>query len=304
MYDKSDPRAALASSSPAAARPAPTDFAGADWSKFYEEPPQDDDANGKTWLVRSQNAIVAYTKVKDGARFTRKAQVDEYVLLLPEPSVSAKVTFNGTVTEVPGYSIAFIPPGDTDIVISGQGEIVRLFTTRSGDLAARCPNAASFDKPHANVAPFQAWPEPVGGHKVRVYTLDVPDEPGRFGRIWRGSTIMVNYLAPQHGPRDVTKLSPHFHDDFEQISLALAGSFTHHLRWPWTINMNVWREDQHEYCGAPSAFVIPPPAIHTSRGMDAGLNQLVDIFCPPRIDFSLKPGWILNADDYPMPPVS
>ena len=298
MYNATDPRASLASAKPGTAA---TAFAGAEYAKFHETAPREDDANGKTWYARGQNFIIAHSEAKPGASFSRKGQIDEYVVLLPNRDSSAEIAWNGEKHALPGYSLAFVPPGDSTVSLPKGGRVVRMFTTRSADLATLCQNAASYATAHPNIPRFAAWPEPKGGHKVRSYTLDVPDEPGRFGRIWRCTTFMVNYLPAQLGPRDVTKLSPHYHDDFEQCSLALEGSFMHHIRWPWTPDLNAWRPDDHELCGAPSIAVIPPPAIHTSRGMDKATNQLVDIFCPPRLDFSQKPGWVLNADDYPLP---
>ena len=300
MYDKSDPRAALASSSGAKAPP-PTAYAAADYGLFYKESPQDNDANGKTWYVRGQNFIIAYTEAKPGAVFKRDNQVDEYVVLVPNHKTPVVVEAKGQTEKTDGYSLIIMPPGSGSVNVEKGGVIVRLFSPQSPDLNAKCSNAAAYATAHPNVPPFKAWPAPKDGFRIRVYSLEVPDEPGRFGRIWRCTTLMVNYLPPQVGPRDIKKLSPHHHDDFEQCSLALEGSFIHHLRWPWTVDMTQWRDDEHSHVQSPSVTVIPPPAIHTTRGMEKGANQLVDIFAPPRLDFSQKPGWILNAADYPMP---
>jgi hypothetical protein len=84
--------------------------------------------------------------------------------------------------------------------------------------------------------------------------------------------------------------------------LSLQGSFVHHLRYPWSPDKTRWREDEHErYEGSPSVLVIPARVIHTSQDVGQGTTWLVDIFAPPRIDFSLKPGFVLNAGEYPMP---
>ena len=296
MYDKSDPRAGLQAGAAAA-----TEFAGAEYARFYDLPPQEQSEQLKAWIARGQNFVAVYIEAKEGAIFARESQPDEYVVLVPDPSGAAHVHWGERTYELPGASITFVPMGKSQVAFAKAGRYLLLFSSQSKDLAAASANAESYASPHPNIPAWERWPDPVDGWKVRTYSLDVADEPGRFGRIWRCTTFMVNFLPAQVGPRDVTKLSPHSHDSFEQGSFALDGAFTHHIRWPWTPNLHAWRPDDHELCAAPSIAVIPPPAIHTSRGMAEKINQLIDIFAPPRVDFSLKDGWVLNAVDYPMP---
>ena len=297
MYETDDPRSGLSTAS-AAAAPTSTAFGSATYARFYASDPQESAPGVKTWLTRGQNFITAYSQAEAGAVFERVGQKDEYVLLLHGKDTAVTLELNGERHEIGGHTISFIPPGDSRITVTAGGEIVRLFTAKAADLLAKVSNPQAYPGVHPQIPPFEPWPVPADGLKLRTYSLDVPDEPGRFGKIFRCTTFMVNVFAPQ-GPRDVTKLSPHHHDDFEQCSLALEGDYMHHLRWPWTANQHDWREDEHERCGAPSVCVIPPRVIHTSAPSAPGDNVLVDIFSPPRADFSDMAGWVLNADDYP-----
>lgn len=298
MYGKNDLRASLAALQATEVR---TPFKPASYARFYEESPVDDDANGQAWYCRGQNMIVNYVLAKTAGRFSRSGQIDEYALLIPEPGMRVVITAKDEEQSVTGPAVVFIPPGDSTIEARSDGVLLRLLTTRSEDLVAKCSNQGDYAERDPNVAPFEAWPEPVGGYRIRAYPGDVPGQKGRFGRLYRGSTIMVNFGDGRVGKRDPRDVSPHHHDDFEQYSIALAGVFVHHLRWPWTSDSTMWREDEHEQCASPSVTVIPPPAIHTSVGMTDGLNRLCDAFCPPRKDFSRREGWVLNAADYPLP---
>ncbi|SFJ67803.1 hypothetical protein [Celeribacter neptunius] len=299
MYDKSDPRASLAPKASAGTIAQTGLVAEQQEGYFYASAPLISDATGMTWMHRGHNFLVAYTEAQPGAMFERVAQADEYAVLLPQ--AGAVITWGGTHEDVPGNSLAFVPPGDSTVTLPGGGVLVRLFSTQNTDLAEACGNARAYDAPRPHIPPFQPWPEPTSGWKIRAYSLDVPSEEGRFGRIFRCTTLMINVLEPFDGPRDPSKMSPHHHDDFEQGSLALNGEFTHYLRWPWTSDMADWREDMAIEMASPSMLVIPPPVIHTTRATAPASNELVDIFSPPRMDFSMKPGWVLNAEDYPMP---
>lgn len=300
MYASSDPRSSLQSGKPIGQK-ATGPFRQPEIGAFDNTPPQESSATHEGWYLRGRNFVLHQTKVKDGAEFSRTNQPDEYVALTLDPDLTMEITTADGTHSVPGYSIAIIPPGDSKIVVHGEGLLTMLYSPRSKDLVAKCPNAAAFDEPDPRIPPLQLWPDPPEGFRLRHYSLNIPPKEGRFGRIFRCTTLMVNVLEPREGLRDRAEVSPHHHDDFEQLSLALKGRFRHLLRWSWTSNMNHWHEDQAIDCGAPSACIIPPPIIHTSLSTGEETNQLVDIFAPPRRDFSMQDGWVLNAKDYPIP---
>ena len=301
MYVASDPRSQLTATT-ATATSAAT-FGDVGIGRHYAEPPQVEDEHQRTWITRGESFLTAYSEAQAGADFVRHEQADEYLLLIEDREVRAEVLWNGTVTPITGHSVTFVPAGQSSIRMLTPGVIVRFLTTAARDLAALAINAADYNR-DVNVPPVAAWPDPVGGYKARSYSLDVEPEAGRMGRIFRSSTFMINCQYPRTGPRDPAQMSPHDHADFQQCSLILAGSYVHHLRWPWTTDKRLWRDDRHEICASPSVTFIPARVIHTSEATGLQANILYDIFCPPRADFSGRPGWVLNADDYPEPAAS
>lgn len=242
--------------------------------------------------------MLAYTEAKAGDVFTRTGQPDEYTVLMYSDSAPVTVTAGDISEAVDEEALVVVPPGDSSIEVTGDGVLIRLFSSTADDLRENALNAAAYTEPDQRTTPLQPWPDPVGGFRLRVYRLaETPIVEGRFGRIFRTTNLMVNFLAEEPAPRNERKLSPHHHDDFEQISLAVKGLFRHHIRYPWGPDSTQWRPDENREIATPSIAVIPPPTVHTTQGIGPH-QQLIDIFSPPRQDFSAS-GWVLNADDYP-----
>lgn len=273
-------------------------------ARYYEQPADLVDADGtRHWLTRSGNMIVVVSDARNGSVLARPNNPDEYMLLLP-PGMSAHTEAGGDSVEAGGDSLTIVPPGPSRITLRNAGWVTRIFSSKAKDLLAQTSNNAVYSDGAPELAPIVPWPEPAGGFRLRHYPLadfPSPDPSPLKMRVFRSTNLMINLFMPWPEPRDETRLSPHSHEDFEQISLALEGTFAHHLRYPWTPDKTTWRDDEHVVFASPSVLVIPARVVHTSQNIGHGVARLVDVFAPPRLDFSLKPGFVLNAGDYPLP---
>jgi hypothetical protein len=251
----------------------------------------------KTWYGRAQNLLVAYSRVRQGSALEVANSENEYFIVLIDGSID--VSSDGGAASVTGAAQVIVPPGKSRLSATSDSTLVRVFAPPPAELVLKALNNASYDLPHPNVGPLDLWPMPAGGYKLHVYQFDKMPPDSR--KIFRSRNIMINWGGNYAGPRDVTRLSPHKHDDFEQVSLCIEGQYVHHVRYPWESDSTSWMEDDHIEIDTPSITIMPPPALHTSVAMGPK-NALIDIFAPPRMDFSLG-GMVYagNAADYPMP---
>ena len=250
-----------------------------------------------TWIARGRTFVVAISRVSAGSVLARGDNVDEYMLFLGD-GMKATVRAGAQTIDADGAgdALVIVPPGDSEVRLHGAGWVTRIFSHRAADLAAAAGNAKTqpVAEPDAPPAP------PPGGFRLRHYPLARHVKPDSPARPFRSTNLMVNAFVPRDFRRDVRKMTPHAHDDFDQASLALQGGFVHHIRYPWVPDMTHWRDDEHHSVGSPSVIVIPARSIHTTQDIGTGYVQLVDIFSPPRPDFVEKPGWVCNEADYPL----
>lgn len=268
-------------------------------ARWHDEPPQIDDGMARTWVARGANFVVTVTEAQAGACLARLRHPDEYMVFLIDSA--ATISAGGEMIEAAPESLTIVPPGDSEVVLKGAGQVVRLFSHLARDLLAIASNAGEYGETTPDVAPLVPWPTPADGFKLRNYVVADYTQADSNMRIFRSTNLMLNIMTPRMVARDVRKLSPHSHADFEQGSLALRGDWMHHMRYPWVPDMTAWRDDEHIAVGSPSLTVIPPKVVHTSRNLNDGGAWLLDIFAPPRMDFSSKPGKVANEKDYPLP---
>ncbi len=263
-----------------------------------------DGSRARTWITRGGNFAVAVSEVEPGAVLARADNAEEYMVILPPGTVAARIEASGQTIEAKADSLTIVPPGPSTITVTAKGRIARIFSKASADIMALAWNNDTYADGAPELAPPDLWPPPYDGYRLRHYPLAQyakPDGERIQPRVFRSTNMLVNIFVHYKTRRETTKLSPHWHDDFEQASLTLDGRWVHHMRYTWGPDLDGWLPDDHGEMGTPSVIIIPATAVHTSRDMGEGESSLYDLFCPPRLDFASKKGFVINESEYPLP---
>ena len=165
----------------------------------------------RSWFVRSQNCCVAFSMAQPRRLAHAQRPARRVHGAVPVGRLGGHRHRRGRPSGDPGQlGRRWCRPGRARSRSTAAGPVVRLFSTgpRTCWRGAATPTSTPSRDP--NVTPFAPWPDPADGHRVRVYRLaDIPADPGRFGRILRCSTIMVNYFYVDDGAaRSASAVAP------------------------------------------------------------------------------------------------
>ena len=249
-------------------------------------------------LLRSEAFCVERLRLAPGERDSIASE-EEFFLLAPSRAPSLVSLECGGDHHV-SHSVVILPPGRHDVAaIRDEVELFVIATTRTDISMDSAANADRYIVPNERVKPVgQPFLRLGGEASVQIYPIDETPFPEGNPRLkfFQTKTMSINWVEYEGG-RDRTSLSPHSHADFEQGSLAIMGSFIHHLREPWGKNADLWREDEHLEAPPGTLLVVPPGIVHTTEGVGEARHILIDIFAPPRSDFLAK-GWMHNGHLY------
>lgn len=265
---------------------------GADLVAFGRRPAA---AESQSSFVRGQNFLIEWIDATTDSLPVEIASDIETIVITYDSGAS--IAGNGSVHKIPKRTLTVLPAGDWQMT-PNAGSVCVLSTSRK-NVTIEPLNAATYATPDTRVVSTgPAWKRANDSEEVQIFEIDKIAPPADNPRIkmFQSATMSINWVD-YDGPRDRRELSPHSHRDFEQGSLAAAGTFIHHLRENWGKNANDWRDDEHLRAGSPSVLVIPPDIIHTSEGVEPGHHLLIDVFSPPRRDFIAK-RWVHNSAEY------
>ncbi len=212
------------------------------------------------------------------------------LMLIPDDSTVVEFTTRDGTQRVIGNTVIFVPPGKSSMKVIAPGRIYAMFTSRSDDLVAKLQQQGPFSPPQSLiVAPVVNWPEPKSGFKRasaastfrRRGAASAASGAARRFPSWSTSSIitMDRAMRPSCRRNIMTTSS-------SARSPSQASSCTTCAGRGSSSKNNWMKRPTHELWGTPSIAIIPPPSIHTTLKPAARIrNQLVDIFCPPRMDF-------------------
>jgi len=243
----------------------------------------------RSWNIRAQNLCVVVSWLAEGEKLQDEASPDEHaILVLGDTSLHVE-SESGDAQLATGPSLVIVPAGAASAVANSPGWVARIFTARAGAVVEQAINTEDYETANPAVAGLPDLPADAGKGSIRVHSADAVGD-----QIFRTDSLLLKWFADSSGEDETSGLAPLVEDDLERVSITIDGDHVHHVRRPWSADLEDWRADEHVQCTSPSISVIPPGNINLTRAVGGGVHTRIDVFAPVRAEN----GSIANGSDY------